>query len=135
MLFKTGRSATLHEWRKELKTLWYQLRLAVPLTRGVGSLVGDLERLETGLGDDHNFVVLGATLRGYSDLRAMRADVRTVEDLATRMRQSRRKRSSSSGAACTQESRRRLPDGCVVWRSRPAHSRPRREVLCMISTT
>src|SRR5262245_56594649 len=28
----TGQSATLHGWRKESKTLWYQLRLARPLT-------------------------------------------------------------------------------------------------------
>ncbi len=27
----TGQSATLHRWRKELKTFWYQLRLAGPL--------------------------------------------------------------------------------------------------------
>src|SRR5207249_4587278 len=40
----TGRSASLHEWRKELKTLWYQLRLVKPLTRGVAPLVSDLKR-------------------------------------------------------------------------------------------
>ena len=30
----TGQSATLHRWRKELKTLWYQLRLAGPADDG-----------------------------------------------------------------------------------------------------
>ena len=60
----TGRSATLHRWRKELKTLWYQLRLARPLLTGVAPLLAELDRLETQLGDDHNLVVLAATLRG-----------------------------------------------------------------------
>ena len=35
----TGQSATLHRWRKELKTLWYQLRLARPLMTGVAPLI------------------------------------------------------------------------------------------------
>ena len=34
----TGQSATLHRWRKEVKTLWYQLRLARPLMTGVAKL-------------------------------------------------------------------------------------------------
>jgi CHAD domain-containing protein len=37
----TGQSATLHRWRKELKTLWYQLRLARPLTTGVAPLIAN----------------------------------------------------------------------------------------------
>jgi CHAD domain-containing protein len=90
-------SATVHQWRKELKTLWYQLRLTKPLMRGVASLVGELKRLETELGEDHNLVVLGATLRGCRDLRAMRDEVRTVEQLAARMRQQLRERAFSLG--------------------------------------
>ena len=55
----TGQSATLHRWRKELKTLRYQLRLARPLMTGIAPLVAYfLKRLETALGDDHNLVVL-----------------------------------------------------------------------------
>ena len=55
----TGQSATLHGWRKEVKTLWYQLRLTRPLTTGIAPLIAELNRLETELGDDHNLVVLG----------------------------------------------------------------------------
>jgi CHAD domain-containing protein len=94
---ETGRSATLHSWRKELKTLWYQLRLAKPLTRGVAPLIGDLKRLETELGNDHNLWVLGATLRGCRDLRPMRAELRQVERLAARMRQPLRRRAFALG--------------------------------------
>jgi CHAD domain-containing protein len=89
---ETGQSATLHRWRKELKTLWYQLRLARPLTTGIAPLVADLKRLETELGDDHNLVVLAATLRGCRELRAMRVELRQVERLAARMRQPLRRR-------------------------------------------
>jgi CHAD domain-containing protein len=82
----TEQSATLHRWRKELKTLWYQLRLARPLMTGVTPLIADLNRLETALGDDHTLVVLDATLRGCRDLRSMRADMRQIGRVAGRMR-------------------------------------------------
>ena len=94
----TGQSATLHRWRKEVKTLWYQLRLAKPLTVGVAPLVAGLERLETQLGEDHNLVVLAATLRGCRDLRTMRADIRQVGRLALRVRQPLRKRAFALGS-------------------------------------
>jgi len=93
----TGRSATVHRWRKELKTLWYQLRLARPLTTGVAPLIADLKRLETELGDDHNLVVLAATLRGCRDLRSMRAEIRQINRLAARMRQPLRRRAFAHG--------------------------------------
>jgi CHAD domain-containing protein len=93
----TELSATLHGWRKELKTLWYQLRLAKPLTTGVAPLIADLERLETDLGDDHNLVILGATLRGCRELRSLRAELRQIEGLAARMREPLRRRAFTLG--------------------------------------
>jgi CHAD domain-containing protein len=93
----TRQSATLHRWRKELKTLWYQLRLAKPLTTGVAPLIADLRRLETDLGDDHNLVVLAATLRGCRELRSMRAELRQIERLAARMRRPLRRRAFTLG--------------------------------------
>ena len=93
----TGQSATLHRWRKELKTLWYQLRLAKPLITGVAPLIADLKRLETELGDGHDLVVLAATLRGCRDLRSMRADIRQIDRLAARMRQPLRRRAFALG--------------------------------------
>ena len=93
----TGQSASLHRWRKELKTLWYQLRLAKPLTTGIAPLIDDLKRLETELGDGHDLVVLVATLRGCRDLRSMRADIRQIDRLAARMRQPLRRRAFALG--------------------------------------
>ena len=93
----TRQSATLHRWRKEVKTLWYQLRLARPLTNGVAPLIAELEQLETDLGDDHNLVVLAATLRGCRDLRSMREDTREFSRLAAQMRQPLRRRAFARG--------------------------------------
>jgi hypothetical protein len=93
----TGQSATVHRWRKELKTFWYQLRLAKPLTVGVAPLIARIKRLETELGDDHNLVVLEATLRACDDLRSMNAAIRQVGRLALRLRQQLRRRAFKLG--------------------------------------
>ncbi len=112
----TGQSATLHRWRKEVKRLWYQLRLAEPLTTGVAPLVADLKRLETELGDDHNLVVLAATLRACRDLRTMRADIRQIDRLAARMRQPLRRRVFALG----RQLHARTPKAFAHWIRRSA---------------
>ena len=115
-----GQSATLHAWRKELKTLWYQLRLVKPLIPGLAPLVTQLKRLETELGEDHNLVVLGATLRGCRDLRSMRAEVQQVAQLAARMRPPLRKRAFALGRRL----HRRKPGAFGRWLRRS--SKPQR---------
>jgi hypothetical protein len=90
--------ATLHGWRKELKTLWYQLRLVKPLAPGVTPLVAGVKRLETELGEDHNLVVLAAMLRACSELKTMSAEVRQIDAMAVRMRQVLRRRLFAIGA-------------------------------------
>ena len=107
----TRQSATLHRWRKEVKTLWYQMRLARPLIEGVAPLIADLKRLETVLGDDHNLVVLGATLRGCRDLQSMRQQLRKIEALAVRMRDSLRRRAFAVGRRV----HRRKPKAFARW--------------------
>jgi len=94
---ETEYSATLHRWRKAVKTLWYQLRLAQPLTTGLAPLIADLNRLETELGDDHNLVVLAATLRACDELRSMSPAIRQIDRLAVRMRRSLRRRAFARG--------------------------------------
>jgi CHAD domain-containing protein len=119
----TGRSATVHQWRKELKTLWYQLRLAKPLTAGVAPFIADLRRLETELGDDHNLVVLAATLRGCRSLRSMRAAVRQIDRLALRMREPLRRRAFALGRRLHA----RKPEAFARWIRRSSKRRhPRR---------
>jgi CHAD domain-containing protein len=47
-----------HEWRKQMKALWYQLRLVEGCYPGIRRDVSVLRKAETWLGDDHNIVVL-----------------------------------------------------------------------------
>lgn len=103
---QTHVSATLHGWRKELKTLWYQLRLVKPLTPGVAPLVAGVKRLETDLGEDHNLVVLAAMLRACSELKAMNAEVRQIDAMAARMRQRLRRRVFALGTRLHHQSTR-----------------------------
>jgi len=59
---KGQRAADFHEWRKEIKVLWYDLRLIEECDRSVRRDIAALHRAETFLGDDHNVVVLCAEL-------------------------------------------------------------------------
>jgi CHAD domain-containing protein len=54
---KRQRAADFHEWRKELKTLWYELRL-VECGPAIRREVRALHRAERWLGEDHNVVLL-----------------------------------------------------------------------------
>ncbi len=51
-----------HELRKELKTLWYEVRLVGAGTAAIGRDIRALHSAEVWLGDDHNLVVLCAEL-------------------------------------------------------------------------
>lgn len=113
---QTHLSATLHEWRKELKIFWYQLRLVKRLTPGVAALVTDMKRLETELGEDRNLVVLAASLRSCPELKAMGTEVRAIDTLAVRMRQALRKRAFALGGRL----HRRSPDDVRSWLRRLA---------------
>jgi hypothetical protein len=59
---KRQRAADFHEWRKEIKALWYHLRLIEASHRGIRREVRMLYDAEASLGDDHNVVVLCAEL-------------------------------------------------------------------------
>lgn len=55
----------LHEWRKRVKDLWYQLRVIQPLCPQVMSrFVDQMERLSDDLGDDHDAVMLMEAAKG-----------------------------------------------------------------------
>src|ERR1043166_842822 len=55
------RAKDFHAWRKAVKNLWYQLRLAERLVSGLSRQIAEFEELERALGDAHNLVVI----RGY----------------------------------------------------------------------
>jgi CHAD domain-containing protein len=55
--------ANLHEWRKRVKDLWYQLEILEPTHPDVlGELAKRAHELADHLGDDHDLVVLGQTI-------------------------------------------------------------------------
>lgn len=61
----------LHEWRKEVKYLWYQLRMLKPVWPDVmGPLVRELEALSEELGEDHDIAIFCQALQARDDLRS-----------------------------------------------------------------
>jgi CHAD domain-containing protein len=58
------RDVDFHEWRKQIKALWYELRLIEDSGARIHRDVEALNRAETLLGDDHDVVVLCAYLSG-----------------------------------------------------------------------
>jgi hypothetical protein len=70
-----GHAMAFHEWRKQVKTFWYALRLLEGRALRLRGPVVTLKRLETELGDDHNLAVLqrqpgvGQSLRSLTERR------------------------------------------------------------------
>jgi CHAD domain-containing protein len=61
-------AATFHEWRKAVKTLWYELRLLEACGAPVRADLRRLERIQDWLGDDHNVAILGHRLVDHEPL-------------------------------------------------------------------
>ena len=55
---KSQRAADFHEWRKQIKALWYELRLVERSGPRIRRDVKSLHRAEAWLGSEHNVVVL-----------------------------------------------------------------------------
>ena len=89
----------MHEWRKRVKYLGYQLRLLEPTAPSVLSpLVDHLHDLSDALGDDHDLAVLVHSLETESDLFGGPDEVRPAIDLARRRQTDLRHRAFSLGA-------------------------------------
>jgi hypothetical protein len=56
------RATDFHDWRKQIKALWYELRVIEESGPRIHRDAGALNHAETWLGDDHNVVVLCAHL-------------------------------------------------------------------------
>jgi CHAD domain-containing protein len=59
----------LHRWRKRVKTLWYQMRMAEPLAPDLRDPIRRFKQLERWLGEAHNLSLLQATIGDDRDLR------------------------------------------------------------------
>jgi CHAD domain-containing protein len=83
---RTGTADDFHAWRKEIKALWYALRLVGSGTPAVGRDIRALHSAERWLGDEHNLVVLCGTLtkdptvsRGPGDLQRVQRAVDAMQ--------------------------------------------------------
>jgi len=60
---------SLHEWRKRVKYLWYQLRILRPMwEQGIDATIGALDELGDVLGQEHDYAELKALLYQMPDL-------------------------------------------------------------------
>jgi CHAD domain-containing protein len=59
---KRQRAVDFHDWRKQIKALWYELRLVEGFSPRIRHDVKALQRAEACLGEDHDVVVLCAAL-------------------------------------------------------------------------
>lgn len=87
----------LHQWRKAVKYLWYQMQLLHDSAPSVlGPLVDELDHLGEALGDDHDLAVLIGLLDDEPDNDT--SEVAHVRSLARHQQQELRDRAMRSGA-------------------------------------
>jgi CHAD domain-containing protein len=93
------RAADFHEWRKELKALWYELRLIESAGAVIRRDAGILNRAETWLGDDHNVVLLCAYLSRNQFFENDSAEFERLRRVSDRYQQELRRKAVASAKA------------------------------------
>lgn len=87
---ETGAAADFHEWRKQIKTLWYELRLLAASGGTVQKDIATLDAVEELLGDDHNVAVLRNRL-ARSKTALSEPEIDALRSAAERYRQQLRR--------------------------------------------
>jgi CYTH domain-containing protein/CHAD domain-containing protein len=101
----------LHEWRKAVKYLWYQMQLVHDAAPSVlSSLVDELDRLAEALGDDHDLTVLVELLEAGSGNIHSPSEVGHVCELARQRQAMLRDFAVRSGATIYAERHRAFAD-------------------------
>ena len=93
-----GRASDFHAWRKRVKQLWYQLRLAERLVAGLNRQVEEFGALETALGEEHNLAVLRTKLTGDRSLRKLRPQLDELTAMSTALQEELRRGALVMGA-------------------------------------
>ncbi len=78
---RTSRASDLHEWRKRIKLLWYELRLLEQWAPSLDALIEDLDKLQTALGEHHDLFVLRSMIANAGNGRGADARI-TLRDVA-----------------------------------------------------
>jgi CHAD domain-containing protein len=116
------RADDFHEWRKQAKALWYQLRLLEPCSADIRDEVRTLDKIGDWLGDDHNVVVLCAELSKDTSI----CDIERLRRAANRFQCEARRKAVAAAARIYQrtpgEHLRRIERAWRAWR----HAAPRR---------
>jgi CHAD domain-containing protein len=92
------RAEDFHEWRKQIKALWYELRLLEVCGKSVRRDVRALHSAETWLGDDHNIVVLCAELSKDPSVCGGMADLDRLRVAADRYQCELRRKATATAA-------------------------------------
>jgi hypothetical protein len=78
-----GQASDFHGWRKRVKNLWYQLRLAERVVSGLSTQIEEFRELETALGEEHNLVVLRTKLTRDRSLHNIKSQIDLLTALST----------------------------------------------------
>jgi hypothetical protein len=82
----------LHEWRKQSKYLWQEMKILRPLwPRLIGGLAAEAHRLTRSLGESHDLAALAgkarANRRAFADARTLDALLATIDRRRSRLRE------------------------------------------------
>lgn len=67
---RTRASKDLHDWRKQVKYLWHQLRILEPVSPRQGERAAQAHKLADRLGDDHDLAVLRQAIDRHAETLA-----------------------------------------------------------------
>ena len=110
-----GRAEQFHEWRKQIKALWYELRLIEDSSARIRKDIKALDQAETALGDDHNVAVLCAYLSGAQAVTYDPPEIRNFRRSGDEYQQELRRQAIASAKAIYA-----MPTGDFVRRVRKA---------------
>jgi len=97
-VLKKPSPGTFHEWRKEVKQLWYQLRLLQPLNRVVlEKIASDAKTLGELLGLDHDFAFLLARLEVERNDSVLQAEHAALQKLIRKRSRKLRRNATELG--------------------------------------
>jgi len=119
----------LHEWRKQVKYLWYQLQVLQPIQVGqLTALADQAHTLANTLGDDHDLAVLSHKFLEESDRFPDRATMHTLADLIDRRRAHLQEQAMTLGHRLYEEKPRlfvdRLREYWRAWHGKASKATP-----------
>ena len=107
----------MHEWRKDVKTLWYALEPLRPIAPApLGALIRDARRLSEVLGEDHDLALLSTQVAGcHGDDDSCRAVLATIGARRRRLQQQALKRGAALYSETPGGFERRLHSAWKKW--------------------